>query len=101
VELFTVGALDAKTGEKATPASCPVDKVQKYTAAGAADGAPVALAAFTAAAPAPGASTHLFKVGDGKAWSDMLTLTLVVCGEETIAASGPPRALNFVYTQGA
>jgi hypothetical protein len=61
----------------------------------------VDMTGFTAAITAPGTSTHLFKVGNGETWSDMLTLTLVVCGEETIQSSDLPRALNFVYASGS
>jgi hypothetical protein len=65
-ELFTFSALDTsgETDPEKIKQSCPINQVQKY--AGGQAGETVDLASFTATAAAPGASTHSFKVGNGK-----------------------------------
>lgn len=86
--------------------TCPINNVMKYADQASVDsetGETVSMADFTVTNAGPGEQVFYFRVGsEGNVdnWSELFTLTVTVCGEETMQASDISRAINLIYKEG-
>jgi hypothetical protein len=106
---------EANLGEQATKlldlsnggddVDCPLNNIMRYDTKVDAEsytgGVEVSMTDFKDTADR--SKITFFRVGtagNAKDWSKVLSLKMIVCGDETFEADSIPRAINFIYQKG-